>query len=75
MRVGNELSDEFEVENGNPQGSLISLVLFNILVNAMFSRVGKGFGFSLFANYGAVWERGRNLPYLFNQIKGFGESE
>ena len=70
VRIGSELSDDFEVENGTPQGSVISLVLFNIIVNGMFSRVGRGFGFSLFADDGAIWKRGRNLPYLFNQIQG-----
>ena len=70
VRIGSELSDEFEVENGTPQESMISPVLFNIIVNGMFSRVGRGFGFSLFADDGAIWKRGRNLPYLFNQIQG-----
>ena len=36
----------------------------------MFSKVGKGFGFSLFADDGAIWKRGRNLSYLFKQIQG-----
>ena len=58
------------MENGTPQGSVISPVLFDILVNGMFNKVGKGFGFSLFGDDGATWKRGRNLPYLFNQIQG-----
>ena len=56
MRIGNELSDELEVENGTPQGSVISPVLFNILLNSMFSRVQNGFGLSLFVDDGAIWK-------------------
>jgi len=69
VRVGSELSEELEIENGTPQGSVISPVLFNILVNGMFSRVGKEFRFSLFADDGALWKRGRNLSYMFGQIQ------
>lgn len=69
VRVGSELSEELEIENGTPQGSVISPVLFNILVNGMFSRVGKEIRYSLFADDGALWKRGRNLSYIFDQIQ------
>ena len=36
MRIGNGLSDGFEVESGTPQGGVISPVISNILVNGMF---------------------------------------
>lgn len=69
VKVGSELSEELEIENGTPQGSVISPVLFNILVNGMFSRVGKEIRYSLFADDGALWKRGRNLSYIFDQIQ------
>lgn len=69
MKVGSESSEELEVENGAPQGSVISPVIFNILVNGMFRRVGKEFRFSLFADDASIWKRGRNLSYVFGQIQ------
>lgn len=45
IRVGTVMSDVYEVENGTPQGSVISPVLFNIMVNDMlcnFRPFGKG---------------------------------
>lgn len=44
MRVGSELSEQFEVENATSLGSVISPVIYNVLVNGIFSRVGKEFG-------------------------------
>lgn len=70
VRVGSELSEKLEAENGTPQGSVISPVLFNILVNGMLSKMGKQFGFSLFADYAAIWMQWRNLSYIFSQIQG-----
>ena len=36
VRIGNGLSDGFEVESGTPQGGVISPVISNILVNGLF---------------------------------------
>ena len=57
------------VENGTPQGSGISLVLFNVMVNDNFKDIGSGFGFSLFADDGAVWKRGRNIKHITEKIQ------
>lgn len=64
MRVGSESSEELGTENGAPQGSVISHVLFNVLVNGMFSRVGNRFSLYLFPDDGAIWKRGKNLTYI-----------
>lgn len=50
---------EVEVKKGTPQGSVISPVLFKILINGIFSTVSKDLGLSLFADDGAIWRRGR----------------
>ena len=69
VRVGGELSEPMGIENGTPQGSVISPVLFNVMINDIFEQVPSSFGKSLFADDGAVWKKGRNLNYLFGQIQ------
>lgn len=70
VRVGGTLSSTVLVDNGTPQGSVISPVLFNIMVNDIFDSIGQGFEKSLFADDGAVWKRGRNVYYLFKKMQG-----
>ena len=69
VRVGKVLSKGTIVENGTPQGSVISPLLFNIMINDMFKDTGEGFGHSLFADDGVFWKRGRNLEFLFNKMQ------
>uniref|UniRef100_A0A667ZNI8 RNase H type-1 domain-containing protein n=1 Tax=Myripristis murdjan TaxID=586833 RepID=A0A667ZNI8_9TELE len=69
VRVGTVLSEVYRVENGTPQGSVISPVLFNIMVNDMLSNFKGNFGVSLFADDGAIWKRGRNLEYIVEQTQ------
>ena len=63
------MSKTVEVENGTPQGSVISPVLFNIMINDIFSNVGGGLGLSLFADDGAIWKRGRNVEHVIRQVQ------
>lgn len=39
---------------GPHQGRVISSAVFNVMINDIFSKVGNGFGFSLFADDGTV---------------------
>lgn len=50
------------VENGTPQGSVISPVSVNVMVNDIFSRTEGDYGMYLFADDNAIWKRGRNIP-------------
>lgn len=68
FRVEGEYSDVKHIDNGT-QGSVISPVLFNILVNGMFTKVGRGFGLSLFADDGAIWKGGINVGYIMDQMQ------
>jgi len=52
------LSDEFEIANGIPQGSVISPVLFNIMIHDIFMNLGRRIGSALYADDGTIWARG-----------------
>lgn len=58
VRVGKDLSENYTVENGTPQGSIISPILFSVMINDIFSNVCSSIGVSLFADDGAMWKRG-----------------
>ncbi|KAG5852664.1 hypothetical protein ANANG_G00064980 [Anguilla anguilla] len=69
VQVGGKSSKIVEIGNGTPQGSVISPVLFNIMINDIFSNIGRGFGQSLFADDGAIWRRGRNAEFILKQVQ------
>lgn len=69
VKVGSVSSKIVGIENGTPQGSVISPVLFNIMINDSFGKIERGFGLSLFADDGAIWKRGRNVGFVLNQIQ------
>ena len=69
VRVGGTYSETVNIENGTPQGSVISPVLFNVMINDIFKNVGQGFGRSLFADDGAIWRRGRNVEFLLKKTQ------
>ena len=58
VRVGTTLSDEFVLENGTPQGSVISPILFLIAINDLSP---KGVKISMFADDTAIWKTGSSV--------------
>ncbi len=57
-------------ENGTPQGSVISPLLFIIMINDVFERVDKSIHRVLFADDGAQWFRGGNIEYVVQNMQG-----
>ena len=59
--VENQKSDFYPLENGTPQGSIISPTLFNIMVDDLFEGVSPKISTSKFADDGALWVRIPNI--------------
>ena len=69
VKVGSEVSDELKIVNEIPQGSAISPVLFNIMINDIFMNLDRRIGSALYADDGAIWARGRDTTTVMNTIK------
>ncbi|XDV45291.1 hypothetical protein PO909_013411, partial [Leuciscus waleckii] len=69
VRIGVEYSETYKIENGTPQGSVCSPVLFNIMINDVFCNVKGDVGRALFADDGAIWKRGRNIACVTQSIQ------
>lgn len=69
VKVNNETSDERELQNGTPQGSVISPTLFNILIDDLVYQAEKSAKTSQFADDSAMWHRGHNLKILRNKMQ------
>ncbi len=63
MKFGGATSSRGVFDNGTPQGSVISPLLFIIMINDVFSRIRSGLGKSLFADDGAFWFKGKYIEY------------
>ncbi len=60
VKVGTEMSNTKTLQNGTPQGSIISPLLFLIMINDI--HIGNnGAELSLFADDSAVYESGKTL--------------
>lgn len=64
------MSNQYTVENGTPQGSVVSPLLFIIMINNIFLKIPVDIGRSLFADDGALWKRGRNMDYVVGKVQG-----
>ncbi len=69
VRIGAEISSQYEVGNRTPQGSVISPLLFIIMINDIFVNVSEDIGTSLFADDGAVWKRGMNIQCTIRKVQ------
>ena len=64
VQIWSILSDSYRVDNGIPQGSSISPILFNIMINDVFLNVGRDIGAFLYAEDGQPMWRVSKYTYL-----------
>ncbi|MCU7844861.1 MAG: endonuclease/exonuclease/phosphatase family protein [Candidatus Thiodiazotropha sp. (ex Monitilora ramsayi)] len=82
VRVGKETSEKREVENGSPQGSVISPILFNVIMNSLSEEIGRDpVALSQFADDSAIWKATRkpqtaikHLQITLNKIENWGKN-
>ncbi len=63
VQIGNFFSKEYIQENGTPQGSSLSPILFLIMVND-FPVLSDYTYYAFFADDCTVWRSGENLPHI-----------
>jgi len=68
VKVGAALSQKHTLENGTPQGSVISPLLFLIMINDMPNNT-SGVALSLFADDSAIFAAGRSSSTLEQRIQ------
>jgi ribonuclease HI/exonuclease III len=66
--VGDKKSSIFELENGTPQGSIISPILFLIMINDICMR-NNNVELSLYADDSAIYKSGKDLNQIIKDIQ------
>ena len=68
VQVGKELSDITEIKNGTPQGSVISPLLFLVMINDLPECI-KGSEMTLFADDSCLFKSGRRLDAIIRSLQ------
>ena len=61
-------SNLFNLENGTPQGSILSPMIFLLLINAMFNNT-PDYKKSIFMDDGLLWATGGDIETAINKIQ------
>ena len=67
VRVGSTLSNTFTLENGIPQGSALSPLLFAIMMNDL--PINLNVDINIFADDSCIWETGLDINQLVSNIQ------
>ena len=70
VRVGSSVSNPYPLQNGTPQGSVISPLLFLIMINDI-DTPENNVQLSLFADDSAAWKSGRNVRTLSTDVQAY----
>ena len=62
--MGNHLSSAFSQENGIPQGGVLSVALFAVVINDISDELPAAIGRSLFVDDLAVWHTASSTRLL-----------
>jgi len=68
VKIGDKLSYSYSTENGTPQGSAISPLLFLIMIND-FPKLSKYTSDAFFADDCTIWRSGKNLPQILFHLQ------
>ena len=68
VKVGEFLSQAFLLENGLPQGSVLSCILFSLIINTIFNDAHE-IAKSLFCDDGLFWATGKTLDIAVQKIQ------
>lgn len=69
VRVGNNLSERFPQVDGVPQGGVLSVVLFAVMINDIGKQLPTSIGRSLFVDDFAIWSCATNCPSMARQLQ------
>lgn len=71
VRVNNELSETYDLENGVPQGAVLSPTLFNILINNIgnFEEKFQHLSLGQFADDTALWVKPEMAPKITSKYR------
>ena len=69
VRVGNHLSSSFAQENGVPQGGVLSVALFAVMINDIGDELPRAVGRSLFVDDLAIWYSASSTRSVSRQLQ------
>ena len=68
VKIGDSLSDKLILENGTPQGSVLSPLLFLLMINDV-PDMSRGASKAIFADDCAIWKSGKRLDTLISDLQ------